>query len=348
MTDKWPRVVIGNKIDGMLFVQVDDDKFGDVIGTFLPDVFWVEAVDSQGDSWKAIKIGTLKKTGHINGQGYRTAQIIPDGKEEVILTCGDGIYYFQIPEKPEAGNWPKTRIAGNVSDEGFGIGDIDGDGFLDIVAGRDLEGEPRKVIFFKNPGDGSSDWKGNHIGTCEHAADRIEIAEINGDSRPDIIVSEERPGKKPDASLYWFEQPTDTPIGQWARHKVITEWSLNNLDVADMDGDGDNDIVTCEHHGRRGTQKLQIFENDGKGNFTEHLADKGKESHLGAQLADLDNDGDLDIISPTWNNYQFFHVWRNDAIIKNVNKSRNKFSNPTSASPSSAEDIPFKHIIIDK
>jgi len=42
--------------------------------------------------------------------------------------------------------------------------------------------------------------------------------------------------------------------------------------------------------------------------------DRGKESHLGALLADMDNDGDLDIVSAAWDNYQYLHLWRNDAI----------------------------------
>jgi hypothetical protein len=62
------------------------------------------------------------------------------------------------------------------------------------------------------------------------------------------------------------------------------------------------------------SERLQIWLNDGKGNFTEQLLDTGKESHLGAQTADLDADGDLDIVSTAWRNYKYLHHWRNDAI----------------------------------
>jgi len=139
------------------------------------------------------------------------------------------------------------------------------------------------------------------------------IVEVNGDSRLDVVVSEERyPGPDPDASLYWFEQPSDPKNQTWKKHIVVTEYSLNNLDVADMDRDGDFDVITCEYKGPKGKFRLQIFENDGKGNFTEHIADRGKESHLGAKVADMDNDGDLDIVSVAWDNYRYLHLWRND------------------------------------
>jgi FG-GAP-like repeat len=316
MTDPWPRITFDINVDGMLILDVDGDSFADVIAEALPDVYWLEARDRQGNSWKATKIGTLPKTDHVNGQGYMLAQIIPGGKPEIVLASGKGVFYFQVPENPQAGNWPRTRIAAETMDEGIGVGDINGDGDIDVAAGRE-PGKKHMVIWYENPGNGGGDWTGRLVSETAFSPDRIVIAEINGDSRPDIVVTEERsPGPNPDASLYWFEQPDNPKNQTWKKHVVITEYSLNNLDVADMDRDGDFDIITCEHKGPKGTQKLQIFENDGKGNLTEHIIDRGKESHLGALVADMDNDGDLDIISAAWDNYKYLHLWRNDAIKK--------------------------------
>jgi hypothetical protein len=311
MTGQWSRIMFNSNVDAMLALDVDGDKFADAIAEALPDVFWLEAEDIQGNSWKATKIGMMPKTGHVNGQGYVLAQIIPGGKPEVILAAEDSIYCFEVPKDPEKGNWPKTRIASETMDEGIGMGDIDSDGDIDIVCGRE-QGDDFSVVWFANPGDGSGDWADKAVGPSDHAPDRIVLVDINGDGRFDVVVSEERyPGKEPDANLYWYEQLVGR---KFERHTIITEYSLNNLDVADMDRDGDFDIVTCEHKGPKGKFKLQIFENDGKGAFTEHVADRGKESHIGALLSDMDGDGDLDIVSAAWDNYQYLHLWRNDAI----------------------------------
>lgn len=308
---RWKRVDLGANVDGMLFVDVDGDALGDIIATALPAVYWVEAKNLQGTDWKATRVGTLPETGHVNGQGYMLGQIRPGGRPEVILACGDGIHCLEIPAEPSETPWPSRRIARGTMDEGIGVGDVDGDSDVDIVAGW-KEGESYSVRWYANPADESTDWNGQVVGKTRFAPDRIVVADINGDALLDVVVSEERyPGPDPDASLYWFQQERDgTP--EFRRHIVVTEYSLNNLDVADMDRDGDPDIITCEHKGPK--EKLQIWENDGRGGFTGHLLDEGKESHLGARVADMDGDGDLDIVSAAWDEYRFLHLWRNDAL----------------------------------
>ncbi|MBN2412998.1 VCBS repeat-containing protein [candidate division KSB1 bacterium] len=313
----WVRIDLGKNVDGMLFVDVDRDEFSDIIAEALPAVYWLEAQDVQGNTWKAVKIGEIPRTDHINGQGFKTAQVIAGGKEEILLAAKDGIYCLAIPQNPENEAWQIGCIAETASDEGIGTGDIDGDHDIDIAAGDFPENgeEPVKLVWWENPGDVSGLWETHLAGITEHAVDRVEIADINGDAKPDIIITEERwPGEEPDSHLFWFEAPRNPKSGDWIRHLVVQQYSMNNLDVDDMDRDGDSDIVTNEHKGL--TYKLQIWENDGKGNFTEHLIDTGKESHLGTQLSDLDGDGDTDIISAAWDHYKYLHVWRNDAVVK--------------------------------
>ncbi len=249
-------------------------------------------------------------TDHINGQGYKLADIIPGGKPEILLSGKGGIYACEIPADPEKGDWNFRLIAESGSEEGIGTGDMDNDGDIDIAIGYIPEGEtdPVELRWFENPGNIDTAWKYHIAGRIRHAVDRVAIADLDGDHKNDIVVTEERyPGLEPDASIYWFRNDQN-----YTRTTLYTGYSLNNLDVGDVDLDGDIDIVTNEHKGT--VHKNLLFLNDGQGKFTMTVFDTGKESHLGTRFADMDNDGDPDLVSAAWDNYKYLHLWRNDLI----------------------------------
>ncbi|MFC2124236.1 FG-GAP repeat domain-containing protein [Bacteroidota bacterium] len=321
MTSSWDKIDFGINVDGILVMDVDGDEFADVIGQALPDIYWLEATDNSGKIWKPLKVGEVPATSHVNSQGFEKAQLVSGGQNEFVIAGAGNIYCFEVPEKPEKGSWKSTLICANTSDEGIGTGDIDGDGDIDIAAGRrpENEGEPLIIVWFENPGLVTREWKNVEIGNSNHPIDRVEIADINGDGTSDVIISEERyPGKEPDGNLFWYEQPDDPSSTKWERHRVVTQYSMNNLDIGDIDNDGDTDLVTNEHKGPH--LETQIWINDGKGNFKKVSVDTGKESHLGTQLADMDNDGDLEIVSIGWDKYKFVHLWRNDGIHPDIFK----------------------------
>ena len=76
-----------------------------------------------------------------------------------------------------------------------------------------------------------------------------------------------------------------------------------SLDVLDMDADGDRDVVVGEHNlAAPANARLLVFENvDGRGaSWARHLVYTGDEHHDGARAADMDGDGDVDILSIGW------------------------------------------------
>jgi hypothetical protein len=318
LSGAWARATFPMSVDGVLFVDVDDDDRGDVIGQWTDgsglNFYWLEANDAQGSSWSSVtQVSNIPVASHTPGsQGHHVAQIEAGGKPEIVVTSGNGLYYFEIPVNPAGGNWPVTHVNANPTDEGFGVGDIDGDGDLDLAAGT---GNSKRVEWYENPGDGSAGWAAHHIGDMTEATwtDRFAIADLNGDAKPDIVGTEEN-GTSYGAGTWWWEQPADPESANWTRHQIVEQATTNAMDVADMDDDGDVDVILGEH---RGDRKLAIWENDGSGNFTQHVVDTGKESHLGARVADLDGDGDMEIVSICYDTYQYLHLWRNDALDSN-------------------------------
>jgi len=309
MSKGWEKLDLGQNVDANLVMKLSDDDYPSILAERLPDVMRFTFDPSSGPTSGEV-VAQVPPTGHHNGQGYKTADLLPNhGNDEVIYASQGGLYVLD----PSAGKpWPVILVGKDASDEGFGVADMDSDGDLDLVSGYRTPGAdaevPTVVVWFENPGALTENWARHAVGNSVFATDRVEAADLNGDGRPDVVVAEERyPGLEPDASLWAFMQ-SDTGF---IRKKIVTQYSMNNLDIVDMDQDGDQDILTAEHKGPN--LALQLWLNDGQGHFTMQEIDRGKESHLGTQAYDLDGDGDLDIVSIGWDEHKFVHLWRNDA-----------------------------------
>ena len=303
----WKQYLIREGLHAVIGVDVNGDKKDEIIavegnGT----VFWCQG--SKG-SWKIHELGKLPEASHpIGSQGHITGQLVPGGKPEIIMTAGNGTYAFQIPANPAA-KWPMIHVTSNTSDEDIDIADFNSDGWNDIAG---TFGETHEVFWFENPKGFKDSWKKHLVGEIEttNYLDRVVSGDLNGDKKPDIVVSEET--QKGPASTVLFFQP-DNLSSQWRTKTLINQYTTNSMDLADLDQDGDLDILTGEH---RGEKRLTIWENDGKGNFRSYVIDRGKENHDGAKFVDLDNDGDLDIVGIGYDTFSVIHVWWNDAVSK--------------------------------
>ncbi len=324
LKQSWTRIELPELIDVFFAEAIDDDEFTDLVGISGARVLWIEADDATAQSWTVHEIGTVPDA---RTQGHAVAQIVAGGKDELVFTRATNLFYLEIPENPEDGNWPITQISDATEEEGVAVGDMDVDGDLDVVT-QDIDGH--HTIWFENPGDGSSDWAKHIIGESSAPtawSDRVALVDVNGDSLMDIITTEETQDWDYNAHIYWFESPEDPVNDTWARHTIDTLRSVNSLDVADMDGDGDMDIITGEHTDQTGRDAASDtltawYENRGNGAaWIRHLIGSSSHSnHLGTQTQDLDKDGDLDVVSIGWQQFNAVDLWVNPGIA-DIDKS---------------------------
>ena len=300
----WTRHVIGAPLDNMAAVyDFDGDGDMDILGT-TGRVASEHFVWAQNDG--AGRFTIRQNLDEASGdflQGIAVARF--RGQElEVLMSwhqAGQEIQRFRVPADPTSGTWAWDRISPISQDEEITAGDIDRDGDLDLLLGtRWLRNDPET-------------WRPYILGPVDLSPDRNRLADINQDGLLDAIVGFEAvsaPGR-----LAWYEQGTPATEA-WSEHVIANPIGPMSLDVADMDEDGDIDVVVGEHNlNDPASARLLIFENaDGVGgSWTEHVVYTGDEHHDGAQVVDIDGDGDLDIISIGWENPRVL-LYENRAI----------------------------------
>lgn len=205
---------------------------------------------------------------------------------------GEGIQSLTIPENPRIDTWPTSTVHPASQDEQISVGDLNQDGLDDIIMGtRWLRQESR------------TNWRLESITGQPGEPDRNRVADLNGDGQLDVVVGYQaisQPGK-----LAWYEiSRQDDQV--WHEHPIATITGPMSLSVADMDGDGDLDVIAGEHDLQQPERaRLLWFENvDGWATeWRPHLIHMGDEHHNGALAVDLDRDGDMDVVSIGWGHH---------------------------------------------
>lgn len=270
----------------LLVYDIDNDGDTDILGAAAEDndiLFW----RNQGGtpvSWQKIVVaGSFAGAGSvaacdINGDG------LPD-----ILACaktGDEIAWWEN-SGGDSILWIKhtIRTGYDFPHEMFGC-DIDLDGDTDVLAASSLQNE---LTLWRNEGGTPIGWSEQSIALGFTQAKSVHAGDFNDDGLPDVVGA-----SLLNNEISWWENGGGWPI-QWTKHTVTTSFAgAHRVEAVDMDLDGNPDILAAGWY----ANQIAWWRNDG-GNpvgWTQQVIASGFPRTCTAIPADLDQDGDIDVI----------------------------------------------------
>jgi len=244
-----------------------------------------------------------------------------DGFDDIFAVgfCMTPAHVYENPGASSDGKrWKKHQVIDWVSNESPQFTDIVGDERPELICTRDS-------MF----GFATIDWD-KPFGTWDFHAISPQIAskkfghglgvgDVNGDGRSDVIFKDG-----------WIEQPKeDVTRSRWRIHETSFSNAGGGAEMYayDVDGDGDNDIITSHSAHNFGLGWYEQVREDGQIAFKHHLimGSHPSENKYGVlfselhsvALADMDGDGLKDIVTGKtyWSHHKQSPMWDAGAVV---------------------------------
>jgi hypothetical protein len=274
--------------------DVDGDGDLDVVcfKQFIDRFEWYENTAGDGSSWAPHLVTTdtdqPKSSGAADLDGDGDLDLISLSFSDNTIGWHENLTIHRSAAFP-ASSLIASAAAGAQRPESLDFADIDNDGDLDVLAASFIDAQ---ISWYENvSGDGAS-WSDRRIATGPSiGATGVRGADVDGDGDIDVVSSADN------GRIAWHENDgTPGGLGDWTQYDIqSTANEGKEVDVGDIDGDGDTDVVSAATMGN----ELAWYENDGTPTsvpWTERSIATGISGASWVELADIDRDGHLDAV----------------------------------------------------
>jgi len=211
---------------------------------------WLEAPARPRDM-QAWRWHPLRRVGWL--MSIRLVDMDGDGDLDILFSDRfgprSGVYWLENPG-PEAvrrdAPWPEHAVGALGREVMFiDYADFDGDGLPDVVAAV----KPREVRLYRRLGRDGTGWSPRvlFLPPATGTAKSVRVADLDRDLHPDLVWSSEQSWQA--HGVVWFPLPRP---GEGAHVPLLHDVSgpagvkYDLIELADLDGDGDLDVLTTE------------------------------------------------------------------------------------------------------